>query len=284
MGSKLLPGDALVSCGACCEMSLFLSPLTRQALVYGRFAQPTKQTKNPVSVDVGCADGEGSKWSWCVHIAGSQKTMTIHSTAMVIYSFRHGGLYNVKYYKMWLVLEDDSYGSLPETPKRSARAAWCVLSRVVTSGSSTLQYGILHFVLMPGFTSPWDPLTESWREHELAKCSVAGFVILLHLFCTIRSSTEPPSQQFFNDNSVICDHQLSYTNGRRMTIFLLWTPQGCVYSAGSRTVQQTIHFSRVSCLVFITIYKCLPALRKMFWSLIKMQFENITHLHCTRTR
>lgn len=151
---------------------------------------------------------------------------------------------------------------------RSSQAVWCLLSRVAPVRLQLFSMG---------------GRKEDWWEHGLAKCSAAQFVIVLHLFCTIWTSAEPLPSSFSMTPwwSVTIDY---LTQMEDVWTFSFSDPQGCVYSAGSRILQQTTHFSRVTHPVFIPIYKCLPALRKMFWSLIKMQFKNKTHLHCTRFR
>lgn len=68
----------ILRCQVELAVDLFLSPLTGQALVYGRLPQPAQQTENPISRMLHAAD--------CIHIAGSQKTVNIHSATVIIYS------------------------------------------------------------------------------------------------------------------------------------------------------------------------------------------------------
>lgn len=123
---------------------------------------------------------------------------------------------------MSLVLEEGTnYGFLLETSKRSSQAAEVLIVLV----RLPLWRGILHFVLTPGFRSPWDGWQEDRWEHGLAKWSVAWFVIILHLFCTIWTSKEhlPSSFSMTTQWSETINSLAQMEDGR--AVFLFQTPE-----------------------------------------------------------
>ena len=140
---------------------------------------------------------------------------------------------------------------------------------------------------MPGFTSPWVEWKEDRWELGAAKCVGLGLLLSCIYFVQhgLQQSPFPAVFQWQLGEPWPSIILLKWKMGG---LFFFSDPQGCVYSAGSRSLcsslQLTIHFSRVTYLMFIPIYKCPSALRKMFWSLVKMQFKNITHPHHTRVR